>query len=145
MEEPKPFPAKSLVFLTNRVGRLLANEIRQRSGMEEWGLHHAHMGIMVDLWTKEGIRQQDLAVSNIKDKATIARALDNMEQQNLVVRIPDHQDKRNKLIYLTHRGKELRKRLLPHAQRTVKEVTEGVPKEDLECCLRVLEHILKQY
>jgi len=145
MGKPASFPTNSLVFLTNRVGRLLANEIRQRSNMEDWGLQHSHMGIMVDLWVQEGVRQQDLVVSNIKDKATIARALSGMERKNLVVRVSDPNDKRNKLIYLTHRGREMFDLLMPHAQATVQEATADVPEEEIRICRKVLQHILKRY
>ncbi|MCB0558777.1 MAG: MarR family transcriptional regulator [Lewinellaceae bacterium] len=134
-------PLNSLVFLTNRVGRLLANEIRLRSGMERLGLMPHHMGILVELWAKDGLRQQDLAVSIIKDKATIARALDHLEAENIVVRVPDSNDKRNKHIYLTHKGKKLHQQIWPHAESVMKEVLENVEQQDLEACKRVLEHI----
>ena len=139
------FPTDSLIFLTNRVGRLLANRVRQCSGMEAWGLQHSHMGIMVDLWEREGVRQQDLAVSNIKDKATIARALDSMEKANLVVRVPDATDKRTKLIYLTHLGRGMREKLRPYAYQAMDEATEGLDEESLNVCRNVLQHILGNF
>ncbi|WP_282775909.1 MarR family winged helix-turn-helix transcriptional regulator [Phaeodactylibacter xiamenensis] len=145
MSQAVEFPVNSLVFLTNRVGRLLANEIRKRTALDELGLSAQHMGILVDLWVKEGLRQQDLAVSNIKDKGTIARALQSLEAANIVVRIPDQEDKRNKLIYLTHRGRSLREELLPEAQQTVQEATEGIPEEDLAICKRVLSQIYQKF
>ena len=134
-------PLHSLVFLTNRVGRLLANEIRLRSEMEGQGLMSHHMGILVELWAKDGLRQQDLAVSTIKDKATIARALDHLEAENIVVRVPDTNDKRNKRIYLTHKGKELHQQIWPHAESVMKEVLADIEQQDLEACKRVLEHV----
>lgn len=145
MGQAAEFPLDSLVFLTNRVGRLLANEIRKRTALDELGLSAQHMGILVDLWVKEGVRQQDLAVSNIKDKGTIARALQSLEAANIVVRVPDREDKRNKLIYLTHRGRSLREELMPEAQQAVREATVGIPKEDLETCKRVLSQILQKF
>jgi len=145
MSQAVEFPVNSLVFLTNRVGRLLANEIRKRTALEELAVSAQHMYILVDLWVKEGVRQQDLAVSNIKDKGTIARALQSLEAANIVVRIPDQEDKRNKLIYLTHRGRSLREELLPEAQQTVQEATEGIPEEDLAICKRVLSQIYQKF
>lgn len=144
MSQAVKFPINSLVFLTNRVGRLLANDIRKRTALDEMGLSAQHMGILVDLWVEEGVRQQDLAVSNIKDKGTIARALQSLEAANIVVRVPDREDKRNKLIYLTHRGRSLREELMPEAQQAVREATVGIPKEDLETCKRVLSQILQK-
>ncbi|MCB0584672.1 MAG: MarR family transcriptional regulator [Phaeodactylibacter sp.] len=134
-------PLDSLVFLTNRVGRLLANRIRLLSGMENLGMMPHHMGILVELWAQDGLRQQDLAVSTIKDKATIARTLDHLEEENIVVRVPDPADKRNKRIYLTHKGKKLHQQIWPHAESVLKEVLEDIEQKDLETCKKVLEQI----
>ena len=57
MPEQQIHIEQSLIFLTNRVGRLLANEIRLYSGMEEYGLMPHHMGILSDLWKEDGVRQ----------------------------------------------------------------------------------------
>lgn len=103
------------------------------------GLAPHHLGVLVDLWMKDGVRQQDLAVSIIKDKATIARALRNLEEQNLVVRIPDEQDKRTKRIYLTHKGKLMQGEMLPHAKQVVEEASTEISTEELNTCKRVLE------
>jgi DNA-binding MarR family transcriptional regulator len=145
MNQSADYPANSLVFLTNRVGRLLAHEIRQRTAVDEWGVSPQHMGILVDLWVKEGVRQQDLAVSNIKDKGTIARALQSLEAANIVIRVPDQGDKRNKLIYLTHRGKALRDQLIPEAMQTVREATAGISEQELATCQRVLWQIYQKF
>lgn len=134
-------PLDSLVFLTNRVGRLLANRIRLRSNMESLGLMPHHIGILVELWAKDGLRQQDLAMSVIKDKATIARALDHLEEQDIAVRVPDPADKRNKRIHLTRKGAGLQQQILPHAESVMAEVLEEVKPKDLETCKRVLAHI----
>lgn len=96
------------------------------------------MGVMVDLWMKDGVRQQDLAVATIKDKGTIARALAQLEQHNLLVRVPDENDKRNKRIYLTHKGKALKQELIPHAKAATEDACVGIPEEDLTTCKRVL-------
>ena len=76
MTEKKIDPFESIIFLTNRVGRLLSNHIRLRAKKEKIHLVSSHMGVLVDLWVKDGLRQQDLAVSAIKDKGTIARAIE---------------------------------------------------------------------
>ncbi len=145
MDEHAHSPVDSLVFLTNRVGRLLAQEIRHQASVEEWGVSAQHMGILVDLWVEEGVRQQDLAISNIKDKGTIARALQSLEASGIVARVPDEKDKRNKLIYLTKRGKALRSHLLPQARRTESEAARGISEEELATCQRVLKHIYHQF
>ena len=136
-EEPEYAPLDSLIFLTNRVGRLLANRIRQEVE-EDLEVIMPHMGVLVDLWVKDGVRQQELAVSVIKDKGTIARSLDVLERENVVVRVPDEQDRRNKRIYLTHRGRALRCRLMPHAGVALAQATGGLSDEAIDTCREVL-------
>lgn len=144
MKEPAFDPFDSLLFLTNRVGRLLSNGVRNRARLENIDLLPTHMGVLVDLWVQDGLRQQDLAISAIKDKGTIARAIDTLEKKNMVVRVPDERDKRNKRIYLTFQGKELKKQLYPHAQATLACATAGIPEEELRICKGVLRRMYDQ-
>jgi DNA-binding MarR family transcriptional regulator len=97
-----------LIFLTNRIGRLLDNAIRDSMREEDAQVLPQHMGVLSDLWARDGLRQQDLAISLIKDKATIARSLQTLEEQSIVVRVADPDDKRNKRIYVTSKGKSLK-------------------------------------
>jgi DNA-binding MarR family transcriptional regulator len=145
MTVSKTDPHDSLVFLTNRVGRLLSNEVRKKLEEEEGpqALQPTHIGVLVDLWAQDGVRQQDLAVSTIKDKGTITRTLNFLEQENLVVRVTDRSDKRNKRIYLTHKGKELEHQLLPYTQRAMVGATSGISQEELCICKDVLVKLYK--
>lgn len=131
-------PFDSLVFLTNRVGRLLTNTIEKRSTNILPTLKKADMGLLVNLWMKDGVRQQDLASSIIKDKGTIARAVSRMERENLVVRVSDEQDKRIKRIYLTNKGKEMKNCLIPLASDIIAQATEELDAEEIEICKKVL-------
>lgn len=134
---------QSLIFLTNRVGRLLANEIRLHSGVEEHGLLPHHMGILSDLWKEDGVRQQDLVVSIIKDKATVARALSFLEKLNILVRVTDSSDKRNKRIYLTHKGKALKDKISPKARELESKIAQQLDPDEYATCMNVLKNIYR--
>ena len=131
----------SLVFLTSRVSRLMSNSIRNSAGDESIRLLPTHMGVLVDLWKQDGLRQQDLVVSAIKDKATIARAIDNMESENILVRVPDPNDKRYKRIYLTHKGKSLQGHMTPHIKIVETSAVEEITEEELQICKKVLRTV----
>ncbi|MEO1713313.1 MAG: MarR family transcriptional regulator [Bacteroidota bacterium] len=139
--QPTTDPLDSFVFLTNRVGRLIVKRIREEIDFEKFGLSPFHMGILADLFLEDGVRQQDLAVSSIKDKATIARALERMEQKGFLERIPDPKDKRSKRILLTEKGKELHGKVFSKAMDIEQEVTPSVSLEDLRTTRRVLRQI----
>jgi len=144
MSEQPYHPLDSLVFLTNRVGRLLSSDIRRRAGDDVEGLYSTHMGILVDLWMQDGLRQQDLVSSVIKDKGTIARALENLEKQGIVTRETDETDRRNKLIYLTPKGRKLKTVMLPHALAAMDEVLVNIPPEEVAICKKVLQRMYKR-
>ncbi|MCG8329077.1 MAG: MarR family transcriptional regulator [Chitinophagales bacterium] len=144
MEDIKQNISSSLIFLTNRLARLLVNEARKRTNMEDHGLMPHHMGVLADLWQKDGIPQQELAISNIKNKATITRALKYLESSNILVRIVDPNDKRIKRIYLTHKGKELKNEILPHTRLLEEEIISNLDKEEFETCIKVLKQIHQQ-
>lgn len=131
----------SLGFLTNRVGRLLAIHLKNRVGKEDFDLPSHCFGILADLLENDGVKQQDLAIAIVKDKATIARALDLMEKKNIIVRIKDEKDRRNKKIFLTHKGHQLQKKVLFQGEDMYNEIKGLVSPEDMTTCLAVLDKI----
>ena len=133
--------AMSLGFLTNRVGRLIGIHLKNQLGKEEFDMPGHCIGILADLWEQDGIIQQDLAISIVKDKATIARALELMEKKNIIVRIKDERDKRNKKIFLTHKGHQLQSQVFFHGDGVLKEAKKGISKEEMDTCLATLEKI----
>ncbi|MEL6124195.1 MAG: MarR family transcriptional regulator [Bacteroidota bacterium] len=107
--EQAPFdPFRHFEFLTNRIGRLLAKQVGGRCA--ELGYHFptSCIGILADLWQRDGIPQKDLAINLVKSKSSITKMLDALEEEAMISRTSSLQDKRSKLIYLTDRGKHFR-------------------------------------
>ena len=97
--------------------------------------------ILKCLWHRDGRRQQDLADVVHKDKTSSTRVIDSMEKRDLVVRIPDRLDRRQKLIYLTDKGKRLREELMQIVQKTSLEAQRGIEPERLDTFRDVLAKI----
>jgi len=134
-------PLDSLVFLTIRVGKLLINQFKREGRVSQHPWQPHQVGILVDLWTRDGVRQQDLASSSIRDKASITRVLYSLEQEGLVIRQSDPADKRSKRIFLTPKGKKLREELLPMSEKTIHRALEGIDPADVRVCKRVLKQM----
>jgi DNA-binding MarR family transcriptional regulator len=64
-----------------------------------------------------------------------------MEKRDLVVRIPDRLDRRQKLIYLTDKGKRLREESMKVVQKTSVEAQQGIESEHLDVFKDVLAKI----
>ncbi len=131
----------SLGFLINRAGKSMGQRLRQHFGEKGMDMPIEHWAILVNLWIKDGLNQQELADRTFKDKTTIARAINLLEKMNVVVRVQDENDKRQKNIHLTHKGKSLKEELGPLALQTIQESVEGISEEEVEICKNVLRKI----
>lgn len=99
------------------------------------------MAILADLYIKDGQRQQDLAISSIKDKGTIARGLNALEKEEFVVRETNPSDRRNKLIFLTDKALRFEKYFNPILIRVMQEAARDIAPKDLAVCTEVLQRI----
>jgi DNA-binding MarR family transcriptional regulator len=108
---------------------------------EGWKPQSTHMGIMADLLKQDGIAQQDLAISTIKDKGTITRGLQGLEKEGLLKRQVNPADRRNKLIFLTEKGRCLHSIIHPCVNKTMDVATKGVKEAELDKCIDVLHRI----
>ena len=69
--------------------------------------------VLILLSDNKYMNQQQIADLTFKNKASLTSLLNNMEKRNLVVRNEDIADRRNKIITLTPKGKELFSKVNP--------------------------------
>ena len=123
--------------VSTAINRKLSRNFRQ-GGIE---ITPEQWAILLSLWEKDGITQQDLCNATFKDKPSMTRLIDNMERQHLVVRISDKRDRRTNLIHLTKTGRELEGKAFVIANQTLKEALQDVSLEDLKIAQEVLRKI----
>lgn len=98
--------------------------------------------VMGCLWRKDAINQQEIADLTLRDKSSMTYLLDNLVKRKLVKRVEDEDDRRNKLIYLTREGKNLKEQLYPWAAEVYGMASEGVDPDSLQNSLRVLNEMI---
>ena len=136
-------PEDSLGFLVNRAGKMMAYLVQSKLRERGVDLAAEHMILLFMLWKKDGSNQKELVGSILKDKSTITRGLAVLEKKNLIVRVPDDNDKRNKRIFLTHYGKSLKEEVVPLMIEINKMAAKGISKKELDSCKNVLTKIFK--
>ncbi len=99
------------------------------------------MGLLADLMNNDGLRQQDLAISTIKDKGTVARALKQLETAGLINREVDPEDRRQKRIKLTEKAHRMWTYVHDHADYAICCAKKDIPPEELAVCTSVLNKI----
>lgn len=97
--------------------------------------------VLLYLWEKDGVTQQELCNATFKDKPSMTRLIDNMERMNLVVRIASKTDRRTNLIHLTKKGRELKGKSSYIANKTLKEALQGLTTEELYISQEVLRKV----
>jgi DNA-binding MarR family transcriptional regulator len=94
--------------------------------------------IMMLLWDKDGLNQNEIAEKLNKDKTNIARMVYNLEQKGFIRRIAGEQDRRIMRVYLTEKGKELGSSIIPIAEEFNDLVCKGISNEELMAVRRIL-------
>lgn len=96
------------------------------------------------LYDKEDIIQNDLANIMHKDKSAILRQVDVLEKKKLVVRIPDSEDRRKKIIVLTKDGMKTVEKLRKIEADIFNNLLRDVSETDLKVFESVLDKMKNQ-
>ena len=98
--------------------------------------------VLGPIWQLESASQKELGEITLKDKTSITRLVDILEQKNLVVRVEDQIDHRIKRVILTNAGKQLFFDVLPIMEKTREEVRKDISDQDIETFKKVLSSII---
>lgn len=132
-------PDRSLGFQTRRCHRAFDRLLNIR--LSSHGLTSGIYYFLRALWQEDGITQRRLCELNHITEPTASRTRDVMAKAGLVALRPDAADKRKLQIFLTKKGRDLEKELLPYAIDINSVASEDIPPSDLQICLRVLRQM----
>ena len=99
--------------------------------------------ILVNLWSKEGVTQQDLCNATFKDKPSMTRLINNLEKLGLAERRSNDSDKRINRIYLTSKGKKLEKKVNQVVLQTIREAFTGIEEQEITAIKVTLRKIFE--
>ena len=99
--------------------------------------------VLGPIWQLGSPSQKDLGQICLKDKPSITRIIDSLEEKSLVVRVSDQIDHRINRVILTNAGKQLFYDVLPIMEKTREEVRGDIPEEEIEIFKNVLSKIIK--
>ncbi|QJD97459.1 MarR family transcriptional regulator [Mucilaginibacter robiniae] len=102
------------------------------------------MEVLSCLWKKNGINQQEIAYMSLKDKSSMTYLIDNLVKRNLVTRVEDESDRRNKLIYLTEDAQNLKDTLFPWVTEMYTHAASNLQEEDIINCTQVINAMVEK-
>ncbi|MCF2447642.1 MarR family transcriptional regulator [Dyadobacter sp. CY345] len=106
---------------------------------EESALSMEYFFLLNILYGRTDVIQHDLANIMKKDKSGVLRQIDVLEKLNLVVRVPDHDDRRRKAIVLTEAGVKKVEKFRQIEADIFNGLLEGISQKDLEVFDSVLD------
>jgi len=127
--------------LLNITTRTLSNRLQNLFTKHGIDVTSEQWMILLLLWQEDGRFSSQIADIIVKDRAVVTRLVDGLEKRNLVVRIKDKNDSRQKQVYLTSKGKALEKELIPLALSNQKKARQGISTEEIESCKSTLKKI----
>ena len=136
-------PNDSLATLLNKTTRALSTRLQSLFTHAGFDVTSEQWMILILLWDEDGRYPCQIADIIGKDRAAVTRLIDGLEKRNLVVRINDKKDRRQKQIYLTPQGKTMETNLIPLGLSNIKHAQDGLNNKDLAVCKDVLRKIFK--
>ncbi len=135
----------SIAYLVGRTSRSIIKRLTKKFSDAGFDVSYEQWSILVHLYRKDGQTQQELSNIAVKDKAAITRLLNVLEKKNIVLRIPDRNDKRSKLVYLTNKAKEFKTNLIAVVEELLEEAKIGIDHDEMEQCKNTLNKIFANF
>ena len=104
-------PMNSIGYLTRITFRSFSRNLERRT--LEFGVSAGQWPFLRALWNEEGMTQRELSRRVSMREPTTVTALNGMERDGLIKRVPSKEDRRKVHIFLTAKGRKLRDKLIP--------------------------------
>lgn len=131
----------SIGYLINRASRAIRQRFSALLDARGFDITGEQWAVLVHLWEQDGRPQHELAEILHKDKTTITRLINSLEERDLVVRITDEQDRRRKRVHLTPRARRIEPEVKALAAEVLDEAVAGLDAAEVATCKTVLRHI----
>jgi MarR family transcriptional regulator, organic hydroperoxide resistance regulator len=125
----------AVINVRQAMKQLTQQKIRERHDRE---MTYEMFQVLIVLWKKSQVNQQEVANAVQKNKASLTPLIDNLVKINLVTRSEDPGDRRNKIISLTNKGKEYKKKFAPVVAEIYTLIKGNMPDEKLAEITRLL-------
>jgi len=133
------------------VGRMLHEFLKvfrkraEESMYEDIMITTEQLGLLHALSIKsEEVIQKDMAEMMGKDKSTILRLIDTLEERELVRRVTDLEDRRKNFLMVTKLGTRVLAHYTEISNTLMKELEEGLSQEELLIFQKVMSHVTQK-
>ncbi|WP_343670779.1 MarR family transcriptional regulator [Chitinophaga sp.] len=131
--------ARELLRSMGEVRNTLRQYISVRIKEEDVDITFELLEILAYLYKKDGSNQQEIADIMLKDKSSMTYQIDGLVKRDLVKRVEDENDRRNKLIFLTEKGKSLQNMLQGWVAGLYDKSVQGIDEGEIDSALELVQ------
>lgn len=125
-----------LVYKTN-----LALKSRLQSALKDFDITSEQWFTLRRLNEKDGYNQKELSIDLFKEQAAVTRTLDILEKKGLVERRKSPNDRREFLVLITDKGKELLIETLPNIKKYRDLLNSIIDEEETQMLKTILDKL----
>ncbi|MCI2256152.1 MarR family winged helix-turn-helix transcriptional regulator [Domibacillus sp. PGB-M46] len=117
-------------YLIHRTDVKMTNYFTKR--LKPYGVTPEQWSIVSILCSQKGTTQKELAEAIDKNQTTVVRMIHSMERKGIVKKTFNDEDRRSHYLFLTEKGEDIKKTILPVVKDAHHFVTINLSKEELE-------------
>lgn len=133
-------PNDRLAHLVKDATRALVRALQIR--LAEYDIPFGHWAFLRILWEKDGLTQRELSARAGVMEPTTTAALKAMEKRGYVTKRQAPDNRKNNYVFLTAKGRALKKRLIPLAEEVNQIAVGKVKKSDIAVTRKTLLSII---
>ena len=109
--------------------------------LSKYGIGSGQYMFLIKLYKQDGINQESLSESLFIDKGTTARAIKKLEEEGLIYRVKDENDKRAYEVYLTDKAKDIKEEVFRILEEVENLITFNLTTEQKVDIIKILKKI----
>jgi DNA-binding MarR family transcriptional regulator len=129
----------SIGFIISQTARKLNQLLTSK--FQSFDITSEQWSVLIRLAKQDGITQKELSHRTFKDPTNVTRILDQLERKGWIRRVPNSEDRRSFLAYVTEQGRLLNERLLPVEAEFVQSVGASLSEDELALFRKTLAQI----
>ncbi len=139
-------PSGNIAELSLELGRAmtemksrLRRQIRSKISEYDPDLSFELLEIIGLLWRKDGINHQEIAEIISKDKSSVTYLINCLVKQGLVKRVENKNDRRNRQVFLTPKGRQKRKTIFPWVLDLYQQAATGIGNDEIRNAISLVK------
>lgn len=121
-----------------RIGKMTRAIAVQRFSAKNFEITPEQLMVLSALIDHDGLYQRQIGMITLKDRPNITRIINILEKMNFVTRKPDVNKRKIYKIFVTDKGKNVVKKVMPTALELWENIVDGVDEDELEITLKVM-------